>query len=165
MNQILAASALALISGAHFGRLAAGSSAANHAFSPTIQDSILADVVTQDSASRLSLSRTEIVFAFTDRGAATVEKTVDNSLHGDSFSNGMSSYVRASASDGVRGMRMEFPLSEISQVRCRPGKLTLEMNKRIQHKTNGETDFTIDGVADRKCAAFAEKFRMLKLRT
>jgi|1186.fasta_scaffold15590_1 hypothetical protein len=127
------------------------------------QQEVLAELVSRDSATRLELTREQVVFAFTERGVRNIENDVAAS-QGDRVSNYRDFVFWASVDGGVRGMRMTFDLEDVREARYGDGALTLLMRGRSPRAEPSDRrgSFVFEGVPEEAARRFVDAFYRAK---
>jgi hypothetical protein len=136
------------------------------AFAPPVlaaQQPVLAELVSRDSATRLELTRDQVVFAFTEKGVRGVENDVAAS-QGDRPSNYRDFTFWASVDGGIRGMRMSFDLADVREARYGDGALTLLMRGRSPRAEPSDRrgGFVFEGVPEEAARRFVDAFYRAK---
>jgi hypothetical protein len=141
-----------------FGRAPQAPARAEQAAMSQTQDSILAIVVSGDSATQITLTDHQIVYTFTQKGAERIERTA-TALPDSDDSGWMSGLIRYSVRGAVAGMRMVFAVSDVASVRYANGTLRIDFKSRLGANASerGNT-FSLERVNQNDGETFAQRF-------
>jgi hypothetical protein len=128
------------------------------------RDSVIVRVVHVDSASQLTLTTQQVVFAFTPLGVERARRRADSTT-GDYSDRGMANLVRASVGGALQGMRIPFQIDDIASARSVGRTISIDFKSAgVRRNDRTEQTFDFDAVDERSARAFATRLNELVAR-